>query len=103
VDQDVIDQLEHLLVTEPVDEDYLDLRIVAARVTSTPSTAVQVDVAWEFRGDTGDFSRPFAAEEVQILANPTYDGTALAFAAWVRTELAEHISELIAAGEMGSA
>jgi hypothetical protein len=103
MEQHFFGELERILLAEPVDDGYVELRIVAARVSSTPSSAVQVDVAWEYRDRRGDFSRPFAAEEVQILANPTYDGTALAFATWVRTELAEHISELIAAGEIGSA
>ena len=102
MDQEVIDELEHLLVAEPVDEDYPDLRIVAARVSDTPGSPVCVDVTWDCRGSTGDFSRPFASDEVQILANPAYDGTALAFATWVRTELSEHISELIVAGAIPS-
>jgi hypothetical protein len=99
VDQEVIDQLERMLVAEPVDSDYQELRIVAAQVESSQESPVDVHVSWSFRGHTGEFPRPFAPDEVQILGNPAYDETALAFAAWIRTELAEHISELIAAGE----
>lgn len=102
MDQEVITQLERMLVAESVDDDYADLRIVAAGVESSQDAPVDVRVSWAFLGRTGQFSRPFAPDEVQILANPAYDDTALAFATWVRTELVEHISELVAAGEFQS-
>ena len=99
MDRQVIAQLEQLLVAEQVDDDDPDLRIVTARVESTPSSPVHVHVSWAFHGNTGEFSRPFAPEEVQILNDPVADA-ALAFATWFRHELIEHVSELIAAGEV---
>jgi hypothetical protein len=88
-----------MLVAEPVDDDYADLRIATARVETSQDAPVDVRVSWALHGSTGEFARPFAPEEVELLANPAYDDTALAFAAWVRAELVEHISELIAAGK----
>ena len=102
MDQEVITRLERILVLEPVDDDYHDLRVLTARVGRTPDSPVVVDLSWSFHRNTGEFSRPFAPDEVRMLTGPTTDEAALAFATWVRTELVEHISELIAAGEIRS-
>jgi len=101
IDHGVVALLEHKLVLERVVDDDPELRIAAARAEIVDGSSLQVRVTWSLHGRTGDFSRTFDPVDVQMLTDPTTEETAQAFANWVRWELDEHVSDLIAAGEFG--
>jgi len=99
MDQEPAALLHRILVDHPVDEDRPHLRIVAATIDSVEGAPVRVSVVFDRRGQRGTFVRPFDSVDVQMLTDPTPEQTALAFATWVRLELLEHISDLIASGD----
>jgi hypothetical protein len=99
IDPEVVPLLERKLVRERVVDDDPDLRIAAASAEIGDGPSLEVRVTWSLLGRTGNFDRMFDPVDVQMLTDPTAEETALAFANWVRWELDEHVSELIAAGE----
>jgi hypothetical protein len=100
MDKAFVSRLERRLVEEPVVQDGPRFRILSAVVSAEADYPVCVRVTVLYRGRRLSFDRPFAPDEVGMLTDPTPEETALAFAVWVRHELAEHVSDLVLSGEL---
>lgn len=100
--EELVGPLRQVLLTGAVDEDLPGLHIDEVAADDDDARLI-VRVVFSEQEQRGDFERIFDDVDMKMLTEATPELTAVAIASWVRLELAEHVSELAAAGRWHSA